>query len=33
MTNQILEKVKVKYPLTEVDVGEFAKLKANGMNC
>lgn len=32
MTNQILEKVKVKYPLTEVDVGEFAKLKANGMN-
>ncbi|MBQ7360531.1 MAG: hypothetical protein IJW63_10600 [Lachnospiraceae bacterium] len=32
MLNQILEDIKTKYLVTELEVGEFAKLKANGMN-
>ena len=31
MTNRILSVIKSKYPLTELDVGELASLKANGM--
>lgn len=32
MLNQMLEDIKTKYLVTELEVGEFAKLKANGMN-
>lgn len=32
MTNRILSVIKSKYPLTALDVGSFASLKANGMN-
>lgn len=32
MTNKILEVLKTKYSLKPLDVGEFATLKANGMN-
>jgi hypothetical protein len=31
VTNTILSLIKRKYPLAELDVGEFAKLKVNGM--
>ena len=31
MTNKLLSIIKTKYLLTELDVGEFATLKANGM--
>ena len=31
MTNTILSLIKRKYPTAELDVGEFAKLKVNGM--
>ena len=31
MTNKLLSIVKSRYPLTELDVGDFASLKANGM--
>ena len=31
MTNKLLNIIKSKYPLTELDVGGFATLKANGM--
>ena len=31
MTNTILSLIKRKYPLCELDVGEFARMKVNGM--
>ena len=31
MTDKLLNIIKSKYPITELDVGEFATLKANGM--
>lgn len=31
MTNKLLDLIKAKYPISELDVGEFATLKANGM--
>ncbi len=31
MTNTLLEKIGQKFPLTELDVGDFSTLKANGM--
>ena len=32
MTDKLLKMIKAKYPLEKLDVGEFATLKANGMN-
>lgn len=32
MTDKILSRLQQKYSLTAIDAGEFAKLKANGMN-
>ncbi len=31
MTNKLLELIKTRFPLTELSVGEFSNLKANGM--
>ena len=31
MTHKLLDLIKAKYPISELDVGEFATLKANGM--
>lgn len=31
MTNKLLNIIKSKYPVNELDIGEFATLKANGM--
>ena len=31
MTSKLLNIIKSKYPITELDVGEFATLKAHGM--
>ena len=31
MTNKLLNLIKEKYPLTQIDCGDFAKMKVNGM--
>ena len=32
MTNKLLNIIKGRYPLHEIDPGEFAKMKVSGMN-
>ena len=32
MTDQLLEMIQRKYPLSEIDMGDMKRLKANGMN-